>query len=82
MSSTPPPTLPPCEMCGGTQVGNLVVRSQYHVGAHPRDKTLWARPLTGLDVVACLNCGHAKLFVDNLPEVRSEVSEHPENFRW
>lgn len=76
------PTFPPCELCGSSQVGNLVVTSQYHVGAHPRGKTLWARPLTGLNVVVCLSCGHAKLFANNLQALRNEVGENPQSFQW
>lgn len=81
-TQTPGSTLPPCEMCGGSQVGNLSVKSQYYVGAHPRNKAFLARPLTGLNLVACLDCGYAKLFVDDLHALRKETSEKPENFRW
>lgn len=72
-------TLPPCESCGGTQVGDLSVKG---VGMHPARKTLWGQPLTGLTAVVCLNCGLTKLLASQLAAVRSEASEHPENFRW
>lgn len=75
-------TFPPCELCGGSQVGNLSVKSHQHVGAHPNGKSLWSAPLTRLSVVACLNCGHAKLFASDLDALRNEASEHPERFSW
>lgn len=78
----PAPQLPPCELCGGPQVGNLGVKSHYHVGIHPHGRQLWSKPLSTLSAVVCLHCGHTKLFADDLAKVRDEAERHPDRFVW
>ncbi|GAA3990281.1 hypothetical protein GCM10022247_06180 [Allokutzneria multivorans] len=83
MTTAPPPSrLPQCELCGGTQVGNLGLVSGHHVGIHPHARTLWARPLSTLNAVVCLQCGHTKFFAADLAEIQKEAREHPERFTW
>ena len=78
----PPSQLPRCELCGGPQIGNLSLVSQYHVGVHPNGRQLWAQPLSSLSVVLCLGCGHTKLFASELTKVREKAEKHPEWFTW
>lgn len=78
----PPSSFPPCENCGGVQVGNLSVKSHYHVGLHPTGKQLWSSPLSDLNAVVCLGCGLTKFFAAHLEAVRRESSKHPERFIW
>ena len=83
MSASPPaPRLPPCPSCRGQLIGNLGVVSQYGVGVHPHGRTLWSKPLSGLDAVVCLNCGQAMLFAAELMKLRQEAQQHPERFNW
>ncbi len=83
MTASPPaPRLPPCPICQGQQVGNLGVVSQYGVGVHPHARALWAKPLSGLNAVVCLNCGHATLFAAEPAKLRQEAQQHPERFSW
>lgn len=76
------PTMPPCENCGGQQVGNLDVVSQQAVGIHPTGRALWSHPLSQLAAVVCLNCGLTKLFATALDAIRSEAQEKPKDFIW
>ncbi len=78
----PPAQLPQCELCGGTQIGNLDLASQYPVGVHPAGRQMWAKPLSSLHAVLCLGCGHTKLFASELERVRKEAAKHPERFTW
>jgi hypothetical protein len=75
-------TLPPCENCGGQQVGNLEVVSQQTVGIHPVDRALWSRPLSSLNAVVCLNCGLTKFFAAQLHAIRAETQKKPQDFTW
>lgn len=77
-----PEGLPPCELCGGRQVGNLSVVSQYHVGIHPAGRQLWGKPLSRLSAVTCLTCGHTKMFATDLDKIRAEATKRPGAFRW
>ncbi len=76
------PRLPPCENCGGSQVGNLEVVSSYHVGLHTVGRTMMWSPLSSLNAVVCLSCGLTKLFAGNLGKLREEAQKHPERFGW
>ncbi|MGI5220336.1 hypothetical protein [Nocardia sp. CA-290969] len=82
MTPPDPVALPPCELCGGRQIGNLAVMGQHHVGIHPAGRTLWMSPLSRLSAVTCLTCGHTKLFAMNLEKIRAEATQNPERFRW
>ena len=82
MNQEPARSLPPCENCGGPQVGGLDVVSQHGVGIHPTARTLWSRPLSGLNAVVCLNCGLTKLFTSHLAKLREEADKHPDDFSW
>lgn len=75
-------TMPPCENCGGQQVGNLDVVSQQAVGIHPTGRALWSRPLSPLAAVVCLNCGLTKLFASDLEAIRKEAQNKPHDFTW
>lgn len=80
MASPYPPTrLPRCELCGGTQVGNLAV---WGAGLQPTSRTVWANVLSELTAIVCLGCGNSKLFAANLDKVRAEARAHPERFTW
>ncbi|WP_454199789.1 hypothetical protein [Nocardia sp. Marseille-Q1738] len=78
----PPPRIPQCELCGGPQIGNLRLVSQYHVGIHPNSRNLWAKPLSALNAVMCLRCGHTMFFAAELAKVQEEAEKHPERFTW
>lgn len=82
MTPPSPVALPPCELGGGRQIGNLAVMSQHHVGIHPAGRALWMVPLSRLSAVTCLTCGHTELFATDLHKIREEVDKHPERFRW
>lgn len=74
-----PPSLPRCELCGGTQVGNLTVMG---AGMNPNGRMAWANPTSMLTAVVCLQCGNTKLFAADLDRVRAEAQSHPERFSW
>ncbi len=78
----PPSRLSRCELCGGTQIGNLNVVSQYPVGVHPEGRQMWAKPLSPLNAVLCLECGHTKLFASDLTRIQNTAAKHPERFTW
>ncbi|GAA3151910.1 hypothetical protein JOF29_002474 [Kribbella aluminosa] len=80
--SQPASTLPPCTSCGGQQIGNLEVISQYTVGIHPAGRSLWKRPLSTLSAVACLNCGLTTFFAGQLDALRTETQKKPQDFLW
>ena len=82
MTATSERRLPPCEDCGGIQVGNLKVTSQQYVGLHPAGRTLWSRPMFGLYAAVCLNCARVKLFAGNVEKLRESSREHPDWFTW
>lgn len=76
------PRIPPCESCGGQRIGNLGLITQHHVGLHPLNKTLWARPLSGVNAVVCLNCGLVTTYASDLDKLREESQQNPELFSW
>jgi hypothetical protein len=78
----PPSRLPQCEFCGGQQIGNFRLVSQHPVGIHPHGRILWAHPMSALNAILCLGCGHTKLFAADLDQVRAEADRHPERFTW
>jgi hypothetical protein len=80
--SQPASTMPPCENCGGQQVGNLELVSQQTLGIHPAGRSLWSRPLSSLGAVVCLNCGLTKFFATELAAIRSESQKKPQDFTW
>lgn len=74
-------TLPPCDSCGGAQVGNFHVVGKSGVGVHPAGKSWW-KPMAGLDATVCVECGQVRLAVRNLEKFRQETQKNPEAFRW
>lgn len=82
--SNPQPAaqIPPCQSCGGQRVGNFGLTSQHYVGLHPHGKKLWARPMSAVNAVVCLNCGETTLFAAELDKLRAAVQENPDWFTW
>lgn len=74
--------IPPCAACGGQRVGNLDLTGAYQVGLHPSGKTLWARPLSTLNAVVCLNCGLTSFYATDLGDIRTEAQQSPHLFSW
>ncbi|BDD84074.1 hypothetical protein TPB0596_38370 [Tsukamurella pulmonis] len=74
-----PPSLPRCELCGGTQVGNLSVPGAW---LNPNGRTARVTTLSRLAAVVCLQCGNTTLFATDLDKVRREAQAHPERFTW
>lgn len=50
----------------------------------PPKRLSWGRRdmLATLVAYVCLNCGNAKLYVDDLAMLRAAVQEQPERFSW
>lgn len=76
--SDPPHQLPSCELCGGQLLGNLSLAGQ--VGLHPKGRTLWGLPMSAVDAVVCLGCGHTRYFAADLAKLRQEAQDHPDWF--
>lgn len=73
--------LPPCGLCGGTQVGNLELNGQ-GVGLYSRGRGIWRGAQFPVAAVACLGCGHISFFVEELEHLRSEVNGRPQKYSW
>ena len=77
-----PSSFPPCEDCGGTQVGGLRLTGTHHVGLDPAARVQWLEPLLGLNAVVCLTCTRVRFFADNMYKLHDAAQRHPEWFVW
>lgn len=77
--SVPAQTLPPCELCGGSQIGGLSVMAEHSIGIYAL-RSVFSRRLAPLSAVVCLRCGHTKLFAQGLDNLHTEVEKHPDWF--
>lgn len=72
---------PPCEDCGGVQVGNLQLGSGQGLGLWPRGHKVRG-DLLPLMAVVCTACARVKFFVDSVHTLRDSLEKHPDWYQW
>ena len=80
-ASGQPSRFPPCEDCGGVQVGNLQLGTGNGLGLWPRGHKARGDLLPLLAVV-CTACGRVKFFVDSVHELQESMRKHPDWYTW
>lgn len=85
MAQTPPAAQPPCPTCDGVrvEVGVRTEADQQGIKLWRRTRRRWGiRDVTAVRALACVGCGLVTLHVSDLENLRAEVAERPESFRW